>query len=419
MYFHQYFSTHSGSAGNRSLSFARELVRQGHQVEMVCLKEPIKSNTGLTGNFIKGKRMGFVEGFKVIEFDLTYSNHQSLIKRAYIFFLYSFYSVIYAVRSNADIVFSTSTPLTTAIPGIVSRWLRGKIFIFEVRDLWPELPKAMGVIKNPLLCTALSILEFLSYHSSDLCIGLAPGICEGIKKKGISHKNIRFIPNLSDLSLFKNNLTDNGEKLLLNDLKIKNSNSGIFTAVFAGSHGIANGLEILLDTAKELKKANRNDIHIVFLGDGKLKSLLKKRAKSEDLNNCFFLDPIPKVKLASFLCKEVDAGLMILRNIPEFYNGTSPNKFFDYLASGLPVIINYPGWLTNLIKKNGNGISVEPQSPECLAKALIYLAENEEKCKKMGSKSRKLARDFDSDKLSKEFVYHVEKTFLSNKDRLS
>ena len=101
------------------------------------------------------------------------------------FLRYSWNSLQLALRSDADLVFATTTPLTAGIPGIVARWLRGTPFVFEVRDLWPELPRAMGVVRNPLVLAALRLWNGSAYHSADACIGLAPGICEGIAERGI------------------------------------------------------------------------------------------------------------------------------------------------------------------------------------------------------------------------------------------
>ena len=194
LYYHQYFSTPAGAAGTRSYAFARSLVEAGHQVQMVCLNDA-RTHTGLTGPFNCGERSGLVDGIKVIEFDLPYSNHAGLLERTFVFLRYSWQSTKLALNSDADLIFATTTPLTAGIPGITARWLRGTPFVFEVRDLWPEGLRAMGAVRNPLVLASLSFLEWLSYHSSDACIGLAPGICEGIADRGISSSCITSIPN--------------------------------------------------------------------------------------------------------------------------------------------------------------------------------------------------------------------------------
>ena len=293
----------------------------------------------------------------------------------WVFFRFAVQSSILALTYNYDLLFATSTPLTAGIPGIVGRLLRRKPFVFEVRDLWPELPREMGVITNPVILKAMDLLEWLSYHCARGCIGLSSGIIEGIKRRGIDSRNVTMIPNGCDLDLF------DPEKS--NPIHPEGVKKDDFIAIFTGAHGIANGLDAVLDTALELKKHGRKDIKLVFIGDGKLKPELKQRAESEQLDNCIFLDPVPKKELARLL-QGVDVGMMILANVPAFYYGTSPNKFFDYIAAGLPVLNNYPGWLANIIAENKCGVVVPPENPEAFADVLEYLADNRDEAAEMG-----------------------------------
>lgn len=390
LYYHQYFSTPEGSAGTRSYALARSLVEAGHQVQMVCLKDD-RTHTGLIGPFSQGQRCGFVEGIEVIEFDLPYSNHAGLLERSFVFLRYSWQSLKLALWTDVDLVFATTTPLTAGIPGIAVRWIRGTPFVFEVRDLWPELPRAMGVVRNPFVLASLSALEWLSYHSADACVGLAPGICEGIADRGISPSCITNIPNACDLELFQPQPLGLAKKPQLIDGLNHRLSSSTFLAAFTGAHGLANGLDAVLDVAAELKLLGRNDIQVLFIGDGRCKPALERRAVSESLDNCHFLPPVPKPQLARILSQSVHIGLMVLDDVPAFYRGTSPNKFFDYLACGLPVVINYPGWLAELSQDHHLGISVPPRDPEAFAAALIRLADQPTLVRSMGSKARNLA----------------------------
>lgn len=412
LYCHQYFSTPDGAAGTRSYALARSLVEAGHQVQMVCLRDAI-TNTGLSGPYEKGRREGFVDGIHIIEYDIPYSNYHTLLKRAITFCRYSWQSLGLALASDADLIFATSTPLTAGIPGIGARWLRGIPFIFEVRDLWPELPHAMGVVNNPLLLALLSILEWISYHSADACIGLAPGICEGIADRGKAANEIFNIPNACDLDLFKPLPRGATKRPHLTPGLPTPFPENSFLAAFTGAHGKANGLNAVLDVSEELLRRNRDDIKLLFIGDGRCKPDLQFRVNSENLNNCHFLPSVPKPVLARILRENVHVGLMILENIPTFYKGTSPNKFFDYLSSGIPVLNNYPGWLADLIKDNELGVVVNPGDPSAFASALIRLADNSELLDIMGSNARLVAESqFSRVKLASEWRQVLETTSL-------
>ena len=306
---------------------------------------------------MKGIHQGMIDGIRVIQIALPYSNKDGIDKRAWTFLKFAWRGISIALKEDYDLLFATSTPLTAGIPGIVMKLFRKKKFVFEVRDLWPELPKALGM-RNPFWLWGMSALEWLSYHCADACIGLSPGICVGIKKRSQINKPIAMIPNGCDLEIFKPSLRDN---LLLEGVKPTDK-----VVIFTGAHGVANGLDAILDAAAVLKDMGRDDFVLVFVGDGKVKPHLMERARKEQLDNCKFYAPMPKTELNK-LVASADVGLMVLANVPAFYYGTSPNKFFDYISSGLPVLNNYPGWLADMIKENHLGVVVTPNDANSFA----------------------------------------------------
>jgi glycosyltransferase involved in cell wall biosynthesis len=398
LYFHQHFSTPKGSTGIRSYEMARRLVARGHQVTMVCGSYG-GGETGIALPFINGMRRGEVDGIDIIEYDLAYSNSDGFLKRSMTFVRFALRSIGVALTERYDLAFATSTPLTAGIPGIFARWLRGKPFVFEVRDLWPELPRAMGVIRNPLVLGAMSILEWVSYRSAHRLVGLSPGIVDGIARRGVPRGRIALIPNGCDLNIFAGEAEPwRPEQVKYDDL----------LAVFAGTHGIANGLEAILDVAAELKRRTREDIKLLLIGQGKLKPALQERTRREGLDNVLFHEPVNKARLAGLMAG-TDVGLQILANVPAFYYGTSPNKFFDYIAAGLPVLNNYPGWLAGMIRENQCGFAVDPENPQAFADALEQAANERSALLAMGKRSRLLAeREFDRERLSNRFVDWLE-----------
>jgi glycosyltransferase involved in cell wall biosynthesis len=398
LYFHQHFSTPEGSAGIRSYEMARALVARGHQVTMVCGSYGV-GKTGLTGEFSKGVRRGMVDGIEVIEFELRYTNRDGFVKRATTFFKFAWRSTRVALVERYDLLFATSTPLTAGIPGIVARWLRGSRFVFEVRDLWPELPREMGVIRNPVVLGLMGALEWLSYHSAQRVVGLSPGIVAGITRRGIAAERVTLVPNGCDLDIFSGTASAwRPEGVAATDLM----------AVFAGTHGIANGLGAALAAAAELHRRGRQDIKLVLIGDGKLKEGLIEQARAQQLRNVVFCDPVNKTRLAGLMAS-TDVGLQLLANVPAFYYGTSPNKFFDYIASGLPPLINYPGWLAELVTEHRCGLAVAPDDAAAFADALEHAADHRDELRQMGVRARELARaQFDRALLAGRFVRWLE-----------
>jgi glycosyltransferase involved in cell wall biosynthesis len=398
LYFHQHFSTPEGSSGTRSYEMARQLIVRGHEVTMVCGRYK-GAVTGLTGAFKNGRREGVTDGIHVIEYDVPYANAQSFLQRSAAFLRYALRGVGQALRRDYDVLFATSTPLTAGLPGIAAKLLRRKPFVFEVRDLWPELPKAMGVITNPVILWMMSVLEWSSYHSATRLIGLSPGMVEGVVRCGIDASRVSMVPNGCDFDLFT---TDSQSE------RPADVNATDLLAIYSGTHGLANGLEAAVAAAQVLAKRGRDDIKLLLVGDGKLKPQLQQMARDAAPKNTIFLDPVPKRKLVSYL-RGADIGMQLLADVPAFYQGTSPNKFFDYISIGLPVLNNYPGWIADMLTQNRAGFAVPPNDPEAFADALEKAAADRTALSAMGRAAKKLAqREFNRKKLADKWVDILE-----------
>ena len=397
LYIVQHFNIPTGSAGIRPYKMAKALIDHGHEVTIVCGSYD-GANTGLEGEFVNGKRNGSFHKINIIEFDLKYSNKYNFLKRSLVFLRFILKTIVPTLTLKYDIIFASSTPLTVGVPAIFGKFFRRKKFVFEVRDLWPELPKEMGVIKNPIILGLLSFLEYTIYHSADKLIGLSPGISLGIQKRGIKKRKIITISNGCDLDIFQSQSKK---------IKINNTKENDFLCLYSGTHGIANGLEIIPKVAKYLVESGNKTIKFVLVGNGSKKKKLIELSKKEKLNNIIFLDPVDKKELAKIM-KRCDLGMQLLANFPAFYYGTSPNKFFDYLSAGLPVLNNYPGWVSELITENKCGIVVKPDNPIHFGESLINIEKEKNKLTNMSKNAYKLARSkFDINLLSKRWVNWV------------
>ena len=399
LYIHQHFSTPEGTTGVRSYKMSRKLLERGHSVTMVCGSYD-RSVTGLSGPFVRGKRKGRVNGIDIIELDLAYSNNQGFLTRSAVFLRFATLASSVALTEEYDVIVATSTPLTVGIPAILGRILRRKALVFEVRDLWPELPRAMGVITNPVILLLLRVLEWLVYRASHRLIGLSRGMVSGIVSRGVDAARVKLIPNGCDLDLFDDKANRPLRPEMLRD--------DDFVAIYAGSHGIANGLQVLVEAAKELEARSDDRVRVLLVGDGSEKTSLKQAVEAHGLRNrVIFLDPVGKRELASLL-KGADLGIQCLNNVEAFYDGTSPNKFFDYIASGLPVLVNYPGWIAELVEANNCGWAVAPDEPARIADALQEAASSPAIAAERGKAALELGRrEFDREMLSEEFTQWV------------
>lgn len=369
---------------------------------MVCGSHR-SADTGTDASDTSSVRRGRVDGIDVLELNLPYSNHDGFVVRVWKFLRFALFCSRVVFTESYDLAFATSTPLTIAVPGVLAKWLRRKPFVFEVRDLWPEIPREMGIIRNPIVLGLMNALEWCAYRSADQLIALSPGIARGIERRGVPASRIHLISNGCDLELFS-------VPRAFPTWPIPNVEPEDFVAVFAGTHGLANGLSALVDVGAELDRRGRRDIKILFVGDGQQKEALVSRVSRLHLSTCVFLDSQPKHRLAE-LFAECDVGLQVLANVPAFYDGTSPNKFFDYIAAGLPVVNNYPGWLAGLIEERRCGVVVPPNDTLAFADALEALADHRERLAPMGQAARRLAQEqFSRERLAADFVHVLETT---------
>ena len=406
VYIHQYFTTPDQKGGTRSYEMAQRLIQAGHRVSMVCGTSDLIEAGGQPGQIIRENVDG-IDVYRIIE---PYSNAMSFPRR-WMCFLKFAKRVLKLIKTfkDVDIVFATSTPLTTGDPGRKAAKFHRCPFIFEVRDLWPELPIAMGVVKYWPLKVYLKRMELRAYRAASHIIGLAPGIKQGICETGYPENQVSMIPNSSDVDLFRpaenNHEIDNDPRF---------GKPGEFRLAFTGAHGLANGLDAVLDAIGVLKERGVTGVRFCFIGGGGKKPHLVQRAKDEGLDDYVaWVDPIPKKELAKVL-PQVDVGMMILKNVPAFYRGTSPNKFFDYLACGLSILNNYPGWVGEYIQKYNCGVVVEPENPEAFADEVVDLMNRSEELPAMGKNARKLAEMvFNRDILGEQFVEAFEKVGLS------
>jgi glycosyltransferase involved in cell wall biosynthesis len=220
------------------------------------------------------------------------------------------------------------------------------------------------------------------YAAANHIVALSPGMKEGIVRVGIPVEKITVIPNSSDLELFRPDLDGSASRTRL-------GLGDRFAAIYFGAMGFANGLEYLIEAARTLAERSRHDIVIVLHGDGGKKPELKKMAGNYKLTNVVFSDLVPDKAEVARIIACCNACLVIYRAAKE--HTWSPNKMFDALAAGKPVLINVPGWLGETIENNKCGKCVDSRRPQTLADALEELADNPQMCREMGSNARLLA----------------------------
>jgi glycosyltransferase involved in cell wall biosynthesis len=289
--------------------------------------------------------------------------------------------------SRPDIIFATHTPLTVGLAGTALSDYFEVPFVFEVRDLWPEALVNVGALSNPAAIWWLKRMARTIYHKADHIVALSPGMKEGIVQMGVSTEKVTVIPNASDLDLFRPDLDGSASRQRLGLGKR-------FAGIYFGAMGMANGLEYVIEAARILAGRRRDDIVFVLHGSGAKRPELESLARNYGLTNVVFSDLVADKEEVARIVAGCDVCLTIYRAAKE--HTWSPNKMFDSLAAGKPVLINVPGWLGETVEQGQCGRSLDPHRPEALADAMQELADQPQLCRQMGRNARVLAeRQFD------------------------
>lgn len=380
---HQHFNTPEKGGAIRSYYLAKALVEKGINVRLIAAHN---QKNHLTQN---------VEGIEVHYLPVSYDNRYGFIARSWAFLNYV-WSVVKLSHQfkDADYCYAISTPLTV---GLAARWITRRYnipYIFEVGDLWPDAPVQLGYINNYIFQVFLYQLEKSIYQSADSIVALSPSIQSAIEKK-VPGKKVHLLPNMADCDYYK----PEAKNLVLEE---KFNVNGKFVISYIGAVGLANGLDYLLECANASRKAEL-PIQFFICGDGALVDRLKGNVKQMGLQNITFIDFINRNGVKELL-NVTDASFICYKSIPILETG-SPNKFFDGLAAGKLIVINFGGWIRKEIEENRCGVYADPYQPTDFVKKIRPFLSDKELLSEYQQASRQLAeKKYSRDMLSKKFV---------------
>jgi glycosyltransferase involved in cell wall biosynthesis len=400
---HQNFAAIDEPGGTRHHEMARYLTRLGHRVTVVT--SPVSYLTGTTNRpparFVEQQEQGGVTILRAYTYPAL---HRSFFHRVLSFFSFMVSSLLAGIQvKEVDLVWGTSPPIFQGISAWALARLKGAPFLFEVRDLWPAFAIQVGVLRQPALIRASEWLERFLYQRAERVIVNSPGFIQHVQSHGA--RRVELVPNGADLSMFDPQ-ADGA------DFRHKHGLEGKYVALYAGAHGMSNDLGILLEAAALLKE--QPEIAVVLLGDGKEKPALQAQAGKMGLKNVHFIPPVPKNEMGAALAAS-DACIAILKPIP-LYGTVYPNKVFDYMAAGKPVILAIGGVIREVIEQAGAGIPVTPGSPEEMAEAVLRLARAPQNGQVMGLQGRQYLQDHFNRPALAEKLSDIFQDALQNKE---
>ena len=392
IYIHQYFNTPDQPGGTRSYWIAKKLVDRGHKVTMITSNR----NKNASLNYLE------VDGFTVKYFNVNYSQKMGILKRISSFLKFSVLTFLYVFkhRRKVDFIYATSTPLTVGISPLLMNIFFNIKYIFEVRDLWPEVPIQLGFIKNKILIKLLRFFEYYFYKCASQVIALSPGMYDGVVDVLKSSNKVFMIPNMSKPEIFyKRPINDE----IINTYNINKSNLSI---IYFGAIGLTNGLTTVV---KYFSKVQDLPVNFYLAGEGAELEKIKHFIKCNNMKNVFLLGDHPMKKISEIVnC--CDVSLISFASFP-ILNTNSPNKLFDSLSAQKPIIVNSDGWTKDIVERYKCGYYYDFNSFEGFRSMITQIIQD----KKDGSLEKKAYRsraisetEFDKDILTNRICSIVE-----------
>ncbi|MEM7159858.1 MAG: glycosyltransferase family 4 protein [Myxococcota bacterium] len=383
LYLHQHFVGPQQAGATRSFEMARRLVARGHRVTMLGTIRDRDSGS------VRRERL---EGIELHRAVVPYDNAMGVRARLQSFAHYGQWASRELMRHRPDVVFATSTPLTVAIPGLWGRLWHRVPMVFEVRDLWPELPIAIGALRSPWSRGAARALAWAAYRGAAEVVALSPGMAEGVAAWGVPRERITTIPNGCDCAAFE---VEPARAQADRARRFPDLGPDDPLVMYAGTLGWMNDVGWLVDVAAAMAGLDPR-VGFAIVGEGAQRAEIAARVERAGLAATVRLRPaVPKCEVPALLAGAT-VTTSLFRDVPQMAHN-SANKLFDGLAAGRPVAINYGGWQAAMLRETGAGLVV-PRSPAAAARQLRAFVREPAGVTAAGAAARTLARErFDRD----------------------
>lgn len=375
----QYCPPEVGAPQNRIFEFAKQLKKFGHEITILTAMPNYPR--GEIFEEYRGKKIvkETIDGIDIVRTGIYATKSKDFVKRLRNYLSFTWSSVFSGAKhiEKQDVIITESPPLFLGWSGYILSKMKKAKFVFNVSDLWPESAVKLDVLHNKAMIKASTWLEEFCYRKAAAVTGQTKGIVDNIVSRGFDKNKVHIITNGVDTEFFKK---ENRSEEFRESIGIKNK----FAVVYAGIHGIAQGLEVLVDAAEIIKE--EKEIQIVFIGEGPEKPMLMNKVKEKKLENVTFL-PMQDKKDMPKIIASMDATVVPLKKL-DIFKGALPSKMFENLASEIPIVLAVEGEAENLINDAQAGIVVEPENSKEIAKAILKLHKNKELREILGKNGR-------------------------------
>jgi colanic acid biosynthesis glycosyl transferase WcaI len=407
LYLSQYFPPEAGATQTRAYEMARNLVRLGHAVTMIA--EVPNHPSGIIPPEYRGKLVerSRLEGIEVLRVWVKASPVKSFRNRMLFYLSYMINASLaglWLARGRYDLIYASSPPLFVGGAALALSYLKRIPMLFEVRDLWPESAVALGELSNPRAVAWATRLEKACYRRARAIVVVTEGIRQRLLQRGLAQDKVKLVPNGANVELFR--FDPQGRQRWRQELGLADQ----FVVIYAGIHGIAQGLETLVEAARGLQ--SEVQVHFLLVGDGPKKAEITELVRDYGLANLTLLGEKPREAMPALL-SAADAAVIPLRKL-EIFKGALPSKMFDSWACERPVLLSVAGEAQKVMETAQAGIFVEPEDAQALAQAILELRDRPELRRQMGQRGRAFTEEHYSRQAQAEQLAKIMQTVLDS-----
>ncbi|HIQ27555.1 MAG TPA: glycosyltransferase WbuB [Sulfurovum sp.] len=391
------FPPESNAPASRTYEHCKEWVKEGVEVTVITCNPNFPYGKVYEGYKNKLYQTEVIDGIKVIRVWSYMTENKGAIKRILDYVSYAIGAFIAGLFVKTDLIIATSPQLFTALGGCALAKVRRKPWIFELRDLWPEGIKDTGAIKNKKILNFLTKMEMCLYRQATHIIAVTNGLKENLSSRGINTDKIDVVTNGANLELFQ---AKEKNKEILSSLGLEDK----FIFGYIGTHGLAHGLEFIIDCIQEIKDEK---IHFLFIGTGAKKQATVVLAEKLGLKNVTFLDPVSKNEVVEYI-SIIDVALVPLTKT-DIHASLIPSKIFESASMRKPILLGVEGEAKQIIETHNAGMAFEPENKETFLAGVDRLAHDKVYYHELQNGCDTLAEHFSRKSLASKMLQVLDK----------
>jgi glycosyltransferase involved in cell wall biosynthesis len=406
------FPPEVNAPASRTYEHCREWVKAGHTVTVITCAPNFPKGEVFEGYSNRLWQRDDVDGIRVVRVWSYITPNEAFAKRVldYMSYMVMAFVAAFFVR-RVDVIVGTSPQFFTVCAAYGVSLVKRRPWLFELRDIWPESISAVGAMKSGWLLDALEGLELFLYRKAAAIVSVTQAFRTNLVTRGIDPEKIHVVTNGVDCSRFAPLPKDK-------DLLERHGLPGYFVAGYIGTHGMAHGLDTLIDAAALLQESRRGaNVRLVMVGDGADRQRLEARAKTEQLNNVIFVDSVPKEDVTRYWSL-LDAAIIHLRKT-ELFMAVIPSKLFECMGMGVPVLLGVQGESEEIVKRHDVGIVFEPENPGELVNCIFRLQDEPLLSARLSRNGSEAARHYDRKALAQRMLEIIARLRVSEQSDLT